>query len=825
MTLPTQIQQHPASVDAYIRHGWSLVPIPHGTKGPRTAGWNLKSSALKSQADLIPGWGIGLAHAYSGTMALDIDSWPLASTMLHAAGIDLEKLYNAPDAVVIDSGKQGHGKLLYRMPFGLALPSKKILHEKVTVYELRCATANGLTVQDVLPPSIHPETKQPYRWAGTGHWMRLPEIPQALLELWQGMLDQDKQRVLTTGDAVNASWEEIRSAIEHVSPDVSRDEWIGIGMALHWAGIQTNQLDAALTLWNDWSMQSSTKYPGEREIITQWTSFKTDKGTAVKLGTLFHIAKRHGWTRPTPDVSEFFKAVESPNAPTSPMVDLRPRPPQLDINLCPSVLARRAQEIGQTVGCDPLVPLFAGLAAVCGVVDARTRLELIKDFKVPPILWLMTIGAPADKKTPGSAPMLSPLKQLENEDKPRYAKEFLDWEGKEAMHASSKKAFLEFSASPEAMLGGDQAPEVHTLPPQPVPLRITVDDVTSQKLVRMAADRPRGLLCALDEMNSWVRKLTDKSSSEDRSAWVKAYESSSYEMDRVGAGSIFAENLAVSIYGNIQPRVFRENLFNLSADGLVQRFVPCILDGDKTHKPVEIPDYLLNRQQWEQTLRIIFALPEMQYRLGAQAKQIYEDFQDWYYSKRNDERLLQSDDTFMTAFGKIEGLTGRIMLVFHMIESPFSIEVSGDLAARVIELVKSYVIPAFRYSLTELSDSNNFDTWVRDHIIHHCDVQTITLSEIKRSARRQLEKSNVWQQDQMIFGAMHILEQSRWVMRMDDGSKENQHHAQWAINPALAEQFKDHRVAVIRAKQRQMDEIYKLSTKEKPRVKDYGVLE
>ena len=119
------IQQHPASVDAYIRHGWSLVPIPINTKGPRTPGWNLRENALKSQADLPLGFGIGLAHAYSGTMALDIDNWTITTTLLSACGIDLEALYNAPDAVVINSGKSGHGKLLYAMPFGAALPSRR----------------------------------------------------------------------------------------------------------------------------------------------------------------------------------------------------------------------------------------------------------------------------------------------------------------------------------------------------------------------------------------------------------------------------------------------------------------------------------------------------------------------------------------------------------------------------------------------------------------------------------------------------------------------------------------------------------------------------
>ena len=590
MTAIPSVQAHPASIDAYIRHGWSLVPIPAGTKGPRTPGWNIKTNALKAQGDLPPGFGIGLAHAYSGTMALDIDEWDSTAVALKQHGIDLQALYDANDAVIVDSGRAGHGKLLYQMPFGLALPSKKILINSVTAYELRCATANGLTVQDVMPPSIHPDTLQPYRWAGKGHWTRLPTIPQPLLDLWQGLLAEDNTRTIGTGEAVDASWSDIRSALESIPANCSREEWVTVGMALKWAGEQTDQLDQALTLWHDWSQQSIDKYPGEREIVNQWVSFRNDKTTAVKLGSLFHTAKQHGWVKPMPDISSLFSAVGAPADPKSVIVDLRPRPPIMDVSLWPAVIARRAEEIGQTVGCDPLVPLFAGLAAICGVVDARTRLELIKDFKVPPVLWLMTIGAPADKKTPGSAPMLSPLKNLEMEDRPRFKKELLDWEGQEAMFASSKKAFLEFSGSPEAMLAGDQAPQVYDLPPQPVPLRITVDDVTSQKLVRLAADRPRGLLCALDEMNSWVRKLTDKASGEDRSAWVKAYESAPYEMDRVGSGSIYAENLAVSIYGNIQPRVFRENLHNLSADGLVQRFVPCILNGNLTRKPVEIPD-------------------------------------------------------------------------------------------------------------------------------------------------------------------------------------------------------------------------------------------
>jgi hypothetical protein len=821
MNTAPQVTQHPASVDAYIRHGWSLVPIPAGTKGPRTLGWNLKQNAIKSQSELPQGFGIGLAHAYSGTMALDIDEWVSASAALLPHGIDLNALYGAPDAVIVDSGRSGRGKLIYQMPFGLALPSKKIIINGTTSYELRCATTSGVTVQDVLPPSIHPDTKQPYRWAGNGNWMRLPTIPQALLDLWQSFLEKEKDRILSTGDALKASWEDIRSAIDCIPASCTREEWVSVGMALHWAATQTDDLDQGLYLWNEWSTQSVDKYPGAREILSQWGSFKSDKSTGLKLGTLFHIAKGHGWVRPAPDIAGLFAAIEDPENPDQLLMDLKAPAPRMDLSLWPSVIANRASEVGGSVGCDPLVPLFAGLSAVCGVVDARSRLELIKGFQVPPVLWLMTIGAPADKKTPGSSPMMSVLRKLELEDLPRHKKELLDWEGKEAAYAANKKAFLEFAQSSEGMLSMDGAPIVGDMPPMPASLRITVKDVTSQKLVRLAADRPRGLLCYLDEMNSWVKKMTDKTSSEDRSCWVQAYESSSYDMDRVGSGSIHVENLAISVYGNIQPRVFKENLNNLSADGLIQRFIPCVLNGDLTTVARELPDYLSSEGAWEQTLRVVYALPPMTYALSPEAKALYQDFQVWYDGKRKDERLLQSDDTFMTAFGKIEGLTGRLALMFHLMESPFSPTVSADLIGRAITLAKTYFIPSFRYALSDLGGISTFELWLKEYTIHHADEATITLSEIKRSGRRQLEKLNAYQADQAVINAMITLEDARWTIRIDDRTQEHRHMAQWAINPKLMTLFRDHRARVIEAKQRQLDEIYRLSTKEKPKVHGY----
>lgn len=808
----SQMIQHPASVDAYIRHGWSLVPIPPGSKGPRQTGWNRKENALRSQSNLPLGYGIGLAHAYSGTMALDVDDWQRATFELMLHSIDLNALYTAHDAVIIDSGRQGHGKLIYAMPPGKVLPSKKLTDTDTqganyNYLDFRCATADGLTVQDVLPPSIHPDTRQPYRWAGYGNWTRLPQIPSHLLDFWQNLVDKDKQATVPSGDTMPTSWDEIQRALGFIDPDCDRKQWIDIGAALHLAGTQLNQLDTALHTWNQWS-QGSHKYPGERDILVQWRAFRSDKTSLVKLGTIFMLAKKGGYVRPSPDVSALFKTRVA-MAPQHLTGVMRPMSPQMDLDAWPEVLATRAKEVSESIGCDPLVPLFAGLGAICGAVDARTRLELMPGYQVPPVLWLMTIGDPADKKSPGSNPMLEPLRTIEQEDYPRFKSELLDWEAKEAMYSASKKSFLEWAASTDAMLDTDGAPPVSDLPPQPVPLRLTVSDVTSQKLVRQCADRPRGLLCHLDEMAGWINKLTDRKSGEDRSAWVVCYESKPYDMDRVGAGSIHCDNLAVSIYGNIQPHIFKTSVQALTSDGLLQRFIPAILDSNKTKRGNPIPDYLTNKAAWENTLRMIYALPAMTYRLSPAAFALFREFQLWYEDKKHDERLNRSSPDYMTAFGKLEGTAGRLILLCHVVESPFSTEVSVDLVERVIFIIRTYVVPALRFALCEVGDlqKDSFETWITDYVIMRSgEVSTLSVADIRGSARRQLEGRHVTLKNQIIIDAMVEMEKANWVHPVEYEPAKG--HVVWAINPTLATVHEDHRNQVMKARQRLLDDMY-----------------
>lgn len=165
--------------------GYRLAAWPAGQgKGPNSPGWGLRPASPDSITDRD---NIGVVHGLSGTAALDVDDLERTREVFEALGLDLERLWPATLAY---RGKPSRLKLLYRAP-SPALGVKKLRvrvtpgAEPVTVFELRGAEA-GKQAQDVLPPSVHPDTKRPYELLTPPRPVaELPELPAELATVWR----------------------------------------------------------------------------------------------------------------------------------------------------------------------------------------------------------------------------------------------------------------------------------------------------------------------------------------------------------------------------------------------------------------------------------------------------------------------------------------------------------------------------------------------------------------------------------------------------------------------------------------------------------------
>jgi hypothetical protein len=168
--------------DRYDALGWALVGIPGGSKGPTTFGWQTRATPPAFWNE-NPTWNMGLLHSLSGTVALDIDDMDQTRMIFGAMNIDLDAILRDNPRIV---GRPERGKVLFRAPEGADLTTRKIAwpvdgdpRKTAVVFELRAGS-----VQDVLPPSIHPDTGKPYEWAGVP-FDQIKPIPDQLLTIWK----------------------------------------------------------------------------------------------------------------------------------------------------------------------------------------------------------------------------------------------------------------------------------------------------------------------------------------------------------------------------------------------------------------------------------------------------------------------------------------------------------------------------------------------------------------------------------------------------------------------------------------------------------------
>ena len=290
----------------YVAHGIVLIDIPPRQKGPVTKGWNEEKNAITDpeRAAALTG-NIGIAHAYClpvPTMALDVDDKVRAERWLAARGIDVNALLNAVDSVQIVSGRAGRAKLLYRLPAGVGPIQSYTLKEKMdsgaslTVLEFRCATRDGLTVQDVLPPSIHPETGLPYSWGGKGDWRDIPEIPQTLLTVWQQELAaretgraRRKGRLSLFGgvDDTPRQRATLQAQLQHISADCSYEFYRDIV----WAILSFGWPDAE-DLARQWCETAPERFE-EDDFYNVVNSH--DSTRSPTIGTIYYHARQGGW--------------------------------------------------------------------------------------------------------------------------------------------------------------------------------------------------------------------------------------------------------------------------------------------------------------------------------------------------------------------------------------------------------------------------------------------------------------------------------------------------------------------------------------------------
>ena len=92
--------------------------------------------------------------------------------------------------------------------------------------------------------------------------------------------------------------ERMQELLASLDPDMGRDQWIRVGMALHH---ECDGDDTGFELWDDWSSEGYT-YPSTEGLRVQWDSFERRKGSnrkQITMATVLKMVKDAASTRPS----------------------------------------------------------------------------------------------------------------------------------------------------------------------------------------------------------------------------------------------------------------------------------------------------------------------------------------------------------------------------------------------------------------------------------------------------------------------------------------------------------------------------------------------
>lgn len=268
----------------FFENGYNILPIEPFSKSVKIPNWQVFCDNKQTQYQIedwiekYPMHNIGMPlGAANGIIALDFDN-------------DIDGLHIKVQELIEGSliKKRGLKGFTAFYKYNGEVTKRWRKDGKAVVELLSTGT------QTVLPPSIHPDSKQPYQWLTyetfeNTTFDNLTYLPHDFINKVDKLFGYDHVAVdfnkAFSGETPPIG--EIEKALSFI-PSNDYATWIEVGMALKEA-----YGDAAYNTWDAWSRKASNY--NAKGMPYKWGSFGNYKGNSVKLGTIFHHAKGYGY--------------------------------------------------------------------------------------------------------------------------------------------------------------------------------------------------------------------------------------------------------------------------------------------------------------------------------------------------------------------------------------------------------------------------------------------------------------------------------------------------------------------------------------------------
>jgi hypothetical protein len=800
--------------NGYVLAGWLRI---HG-KGPKDQddrGWGLRAF---SPADVTERHNIGLNHGLSRTAVLDVDDVPRMREVLELLGLDLDDLVQS---TMSWRGNPERVKLAFRAPKPMRQVKKLTiwLHaddaDQHTVFELRGA-AEGKQAQDVLPPSIHPDTGMPYCFETSFRpYAELPELPAALADVWANW---DKFKLILRRLLGDAKMEaEQRQQTQRVPRQLEGVSVIEAFNARHTAAeiLERNGHEKKGKRWL--RPNSTTGVPGivqfpDGAVYSHSGGILADEKPHDAFD-LFRILECDGdITRATRQAAALLgiqhqnRSAEpvgtAANVPLSSAAQAEPEPEPLRRSIGPAepypidalgpILSKAVSRIQDVVQAPAAICGQSILAAAS--LAAQAHADVLIDGRCEPIsLFAMTVAESGERKSAVDRLALRAHKVYEREQIEQQAIDHQAYELALAVHEAAVK-----QASKGKKSAGAISEALEDLgPPPTAPLNqiFLVPTPTLEGIHKLYATGKPSLGLFHDDAGEFLGGHSMNADNRMKSAAGLSRLWDSGEFDRIragdGASKYFGRRLAMHLM--IQPVVAEAVLSDdvLTGQGLLARTLlawPASNIGNRSYVEQDLTHDLDLLEYWRAVSALLTHEPalrpgsrnELEPRtltLTPEAKRVWIAVHDAIEADQGDAGAFSSVRAWAS---KAPAQTLRIAAVITLIGSPDAGVIEAEAIDRAAELTLYHLREAVRIVGTA---SVPADIRAADSLLEWCHRERIT--SLHSSAAIQLGPRRIRTSASFNTAIVH-LEKAGWAMPIEGGCKVDGKHRRraWTIRGA-----------------------------------------
>mgnify|MGYP000303259162 CR=1 FL=1 len=316
----------------------------------------------------------------------------------------------------------------------------------------------------------------------------------------------------------------------------------------------------------------------------------------------------------------------------------------------PDMLARWVRSEARRKGASEAFTAAAALTTIGSAIGNSLTIQVRArdaDFAEPASLWCVLLADPGSAKSPVISAALKPLREIDSEwlavDRPRHAA----W-------ATAAKVASRKNLPP---------------PPEPRLRRAAVDDITAEAQIKIHEANPRGIMRSTDEFTGITESLGayKRSGGGDRSMMLRLFDGESVTVDRVSSGNLHAKKALMGILAGSQPDKIKTLVQSMQVDGLLQRFLFIMDEGEKPAPFDEEADAEAARD-YRALIRYLvsaeYLFPEP-VKISPEGRQVFQDFIDLTRKMCNTPGM---NGAWIGHLGKWEKIAARFVLTFHAIE-------------------------------------------------------------------------------------------------------------------------------------------------------------